>query len=555
MTNNRVRSPLSQSMLTRDGVRLDADVYYPDAPGEFPVLLMRQPYGRAIASTVTYAHPIWYASHGYIVVIQDVRGRGSSEGDFHLFAHEIDDGFDSVAWAAQLPQSTGRVGMYGFSYQGMTQLYAAAAHPPELKAICPAMIAYDLYEDWAYEGGAFCLQSNLGWAIQLAAETVRRQGNVDAYETLYAAARNLPLSNAVDGRSPLLSQLAPDSHYHEWLAHATPDDYWRSLSPSTHLADVDLPMLHIGGWFDTYMRGTLKLYQAMVQQCHSPQHLWVGPWAHLPWGSVVGQVDYGAAANSPIDRVQLRWFDRFLKDSHADDIHSENAAHGLDEPIQLFELGTNHWRSLPTYPQAPTRTYYLHSNGLANMDLNAGLLSDRLPPDDEPCPDVLVHDPWRPVPALGGHATMPSGSFDRTTLDCRSDILTYTSQRLREPLAIATQVQVMIWCDVDLPSFDLCVVLSDIHNTGQVYNLAQGYRRIQSATPNTRQAVAIALQPICAVIFPGHQLRLSISAACAPAYAVNPGTGSHPNNSQLIDAKVTTIKVFSTESCPSVIQL
>jgi len=158
-------------MQTRDGVRLDADVYRPDAVGEFPVLLMRQPYGRAIASTVVYAHPVWYAAHD-IVVIQDVRGRGTSEGTFQLFANEIEDGFDAVNWAAQLPGSDGQVGMYGFSYQGMTQLYAAVKNPPALKAIAPAMLAYDLYTDWAYEGGAFCLQANLGWAIQLAAETV-----------------------------------------------------------------------------------------------------------------------------------------------------------------------------------------------------------------------------------------------------------------------------------------------------------------------------------------------------------------------------------------------
>src|SRR5919202_1923624 len=149
------------SMLTRDGVRLDADIYRPDAAGEFPVLLMRQPYGRAIASTVVYAHPTWYAAQGYIVVIQDVRGRGTSGGEFKLFAHEIADGEDTVNWAASLSGSNGKVGMYGFSYQGMTQLYTAAAKPSALITICPAMVGCNLYADWAYEGGAFCLQSNL----------------------------------------------------------------------------------------------------------------------------------------------------------------------------------------------------------------------------------------------------------------------------------------------------------------------------------------------------------------------------------------------------------
>ncbi|NJP10372.1 MAG: CocE/NonD family hydrolase, partial [Leptolyngbyaceae cyanobacterium RU_5_1] len=187
----------TQSMLTRDRVRLDADVYCPTGEGPFPVLLMRQPYGRAIASTVVYAHPIWYAAHGYIVVVQDVRGRGTSEGDFKLFVDELEDGYDAVQWAANLPGSTGDVGMYGFSYQGMTQLYAAATHPLALKTICPAMIGYDLYADWAYENGAFCLQANLGWAIQMAAETARLKDDMEAHRMLSTAAKNLPLCDAV----------------------------------------------------------------------------------------------------------------------------------------------------------------------------------------------------------------------------------------------------------------------------------------------------------------------------------------------------------------------
>lgn len=164
------------TLVTQDGVTLDADIYRPQGEGPFPVLLMRQPYGRAIASTVVYAHPRWYAAHGYIVVVQDVRGRGTSGGTFDLFAQEAADGRATLEWVAALPGSTGDVGMYGFSYQGMTQLYAASAQPPALKVLCPAMVAPDLYSHWAYEGGAFCLQTNLAWALQLAAETARRQG-------------------------------------------------------------------------------------------------------------------------------------------------------------------------------------------------------------------------------------------------------------------------------------------------------------------------------------------------------------------------------------------
>ena len=420
-----VRPKQTLSMQTRDRLRLDADVYYPNAEGEFPVLLMRQPYGRAIASTVVYAHPSWYAAQGYIVVIQDVRGRGSSEGEFDLFAHEIEDGFDTVNWAANLPQSTGKVGMYGFSYQGMTQLYAAIAQPPALKTICPSMVGYDLYQDWAYEGGAFCYQLNLGWAMQLAAETVRRQGNLVAYHTLYGAARNLPLHDPVCLRSGILSQLAPDSFYHDWLNHPQPDEYWQRLSPNFHMQQVDLPMLHIGGWFDTYMRGTLRLFQEMAGRSAFRQSLIVGAWSHLPWGRKVGAIDYGAAANNPIDRLQIRWFDQFLKDQETGLLN--------EPPVQLFEMGTNQWRSLDRFPENPPESYRLGSTGLAAMDDREGVLAvgEAHYPT---CEDVLVHDPWRPVPALGGHGGFPAGAMERSAIDCRTDVLTYTTLPLEADL-------------------------------------------------------------------------------------------------------------------------
>ena len=296
------------SMLTRDGIKLDADIYRPDTDKKLPILLMRQPYGREIASTVVYAHPRWYAAHGYIVVIQDVRGRGTSGGQFDLFTYEVADGLDTINWVSQLPNSTGNVGMYGFSYQGMTQLYTAVHQPPCLKAIAPAMVAYDLYADWAYENGAFCLFANLAWAIQLAGETARLKGDEAAYLQFYAASRNLPLGGAIPANPAIMKKLAPDSFYHQWLHNPNPDaEYWQRRSPKYLLQDVDLPMLHVGGWFDPYLRGTLNLYRAMVAQSKQPQRLLVAPWGHLPWGGKIGAVGYGLGAQNPVGEIQLGW--------------------------------------------------------------------------------------------------------------------------------------------------------------------------------------------------------------------------------------------------------
>lgn len=514
-------------MLTRDGVRLDADVYVPDAPGPFPVLLMRQPYGRAIASTVVYAHPAWYAAHGYIVVIQDVRGRGSSEGEFRLFAHEREDGFDAIDWAARLPNSTGQVGMYGFSYQGMTQLYAAAARPPALKTICPSMVGYDLYHDWAYEGGAFCYQLNLGWAIQLSAETARRRGDAKAYQMLYQAARNLPLHDPVCARSSLLETLDPDSFYHDWLAHPEPDDYWERLSPQRSLAAVDLPMLHIGGWFDTYLRGTMRLYQEMARRSAFPQHLIVGAWTHLPWGRRVGALDCGEAALSMIDRLQVQWFDRFLKGVEVP--HSP--------PVQLFELGSNRWVSLEQFPASQSLPYFLSSTGLASVRGDDG----KLGADPRPASiDRLVHDPWRPVPVVGGHATQPAGCFDRAAVDDRFDVLTYTTAPLAQPLHLVGEPLVLLYCTADASTIDLCAVLSSVKPDGGAYPLSQGYQR---SNLDASGGLQIVLQPVCAQVAQGDRLRLSLSAACFPAYAVNSGTGHSARDSNLLTARVITIDV------------
>jgi putative CocE/NonD family hydrolase len=541
-------------------IHLDADVYTPEGNGPFPVLLMRQPYGRAIASTVVYAHPIWYASHGYIVVIQDVRGRGTSGGEFNLFRHEAKDGYASVLWAADLPKSNGQVGMYGFSYQGMTQLYAAATGPEPLKTIIPAMAGYDLYADKAYENGALLLQAGLGWALQLAAETARLKGDETAFQNLYTAAHNLPLNDTIPARPGILSELAPDSFFHDWLDHPQPDDYWQQLYPK--LSQVNLPMLHIGGWFDPYLKGNVRLYRQMRAQSDHPQHLWIGPWGHIPWGRRVGNRDFGPAAESPIDQLQLRWFDWFLK--------GKPMALAEAEPVQLFTMGANQWQGFSDWPSGPVRPLYLTSSGLAGIRQTDGKLIDS-PTAMPSTMDVLVHDPWRPVPSLGGHAGVPSGSFDRGNLDCRTDVLTFTTDPLVEPLPVAGTCVARFYCQADAPSFDISAILSEVLPDGRVMNLTQGHICVmpppeesseapQAASPDAGDTdkprlVEVALQPTCFTLTAGHALRLSIAAACFPAYVVNSGTGTPAGHSRLIEQRLITLHILHGPSYPSRVDL
>ena len=520
-------------MITRDGLRLDADIYRPDAEEALPVLLMRQPYGRAIASTVVYAHPIWYASQGYIVVIQDVRGRGTSEGSFQLFANEVEDGYDAVEWAAQLPGSNGAVGMYGFSYQGMTQLYAAAAKPSALKVLAPAMVGYDLYADWAYENGALLLGAGLGWALQVAAETSRRQGNGADYRRLYQAARQLPLNDPTPARPEILCELAPESFFHDWLDHPRQDDYWRSLKPD--LSGVDLPMLHVGGWFDPYLRGNVRLFQEQTACSTCLQHLWIGPWGHIPWSRRVGSVDFGPNANSPIDALQIRWFDQFLK--------GQDSGLAAQSPVNLFEMRANRWLAMDSWPEQSAHGFYLISTGLAGPRQDNGELRSK-PPEAEN-QDLFVHDPWRPAPSLGGHSGMPSGSFERSAIDGRSDVLTYTTPPLQATLNIAGAMTLRLTCSADAPSFDLSAVVSVAQPSGQIFNLTQGYCRVDfpEGCLETQTVVSIPLQPTCFRLFAGDALRLSLSAAAFPGYPVNPGTGSFPATATLQEQKVITVAI------------
>lgn len=522
-------SPELASLVTRDGIRLDADIYRPDDPGEYPVLLMRQPYGRKIASTVVYAHPQWYADQGYIVVIQDVRGRGTSQGSFVPFAHEIQDGSDTVAWAAQLPGSTGEVGMYGFSYQGMTQMYAAVERPVALKTLCPAMAAYDLYGDMAYEGGAFRWQTKLSWGIQLEAETARLHKQGEAQRALYAASRHLPLYDRIPTRPQVLETYAPRAAYFEWLDHPDPEaKYWISFSAKSYWeADptIDLPMLHIGGWWDSYLQGTVGFYQAIRKRSAYPQYLVVGPWAHLPWSRKVGDINYGSEAESPIDHLQIQWFDYFLKGKKTNLLQ--------EDPILLFEMGSNIWRWFQEWPTLDLKGLYLQQGN----SVSQGSLVETQPETESRI--SFVHDPWRPVPSLGGHNAIPAGSFERSSLDGRTDVLTYTSDPLGEDLHLAGDIRVQAWVTADHLSFDLCGVLSEVRSEG-IFPITQGYTR---QDPGSGLPIQLKLQPTCAYIRRGHALRLSLSAASFPAYAVNPGTGSKVGEATLLEAEVITLTV------------
>jgi putative CocE/NonD family hydrolase len=529
-----VAPPETVPMRTRDGVRLDADIYRPLADGPFPVLLMRQPYGRRIASTVVYAHPRWYASHGFVVVIQDVRGAGTSEGVFKLFENERADGADTLAWAASLDGGNGRVGMYGFSYQAATQLLALAgaldSGGPKPAALAPAMMGWDVYSDWAYEGGAFCLQGGMSWALQMGAERARLAGDEAAFVALRAAARNLPLNEERTAWPAVLERYGHYTHYADWIGNPAPGGYWDRISPKAALAGRtgDVPMLHVGGWYDPMLEGTLGAFRALAWS-RAPQRLVVGPWGHIPWGRRAGIRDFGPEASSPIDREQLRWFDRFLKDRD----------NGIDRepPVRLFDSGANRWCDFAAWHEPRAQAWYISSSGLAAARSEDGILT-REPPA-MPSVDVLVHDPWRPVPSLGGHDGQPPGPQDRSALDQRTDVACYTSAPLDAPLSLFGSVRAEIHVDADAPSHDLAAILSQVTSDGRAITLTQGYLHIADSKASGPRVVG--MRALCGTLSAGSALRLSLQAASFPAFVVNPGNHVAAAQARPFDSQVVSL--------------
>jgi len=515
-----VRPPQTFAMRTRDGVRLDADVYVPDADGSFPVLLMRQPYGRRIASTVCYAHPDWYAAHGFIVAIQDVRGRGTSEGVFRTLEADAEDGADAVAWAAALPKSSGAVGMYGFSYQGTNQFLAAGEAPPALRALAPAMIGWDLRSDWAYEGDAFALQGGMGWAIQIGAESARLAGEAAAFRDLRAAAQVLPLSGEITARPEVLERHRALTHYHAWLDSSADSPYWRTISPSSRqdkIVEHGTPTLLIGGWFDSHLPGTLAARRALAAEV--PLCIVIGPWAHFPWGRRVGVLDFSSAAIGEIDRLQVRWFDHWLKGAADPEI--------LKAAVRLFDMGALCWRDFAEWP-AQGGTFFLGGSGRAALDERDGTLLSAPHGDGT---EALVHDPWRPVPSVGA-------AQDRTHVDGRPDVLTFTTPPLTAPLLLAGDVRAELDIAADAPDFDVACTLSRVDASGRSIGFTDGYRRV--SVPG---AVAVPMRATCLTLQRGEALRLSIAGAAFPAFPVNPGTGADPTRARTIDANIITLRV------------
>lgn len=531
-----VKTETKVMVALRDGVKLATDIYRPDADGKFPVILQRTPYGRGNAVEATF-----YAKRGYVFVVQDVRGRFDSEGDFHPFVTEAKDGYDAVEWCASQPWSTGDVGMIGGSYLGFVQWAAAREGSTHLKCLIPIVSPPDPFFNVPYANGALFLAPDLWWAnvvkdrsglnIEAPAKTMH---NLDAFKTL-------PLK---DVDKAVLGKHIP--FFQEWLQHSSNDAYYAQVNFNDKMKSFGpLPALHVSGWFDGDGIGTKRNYAAMVASGHANQKLIYGPWGHaVNTTTKVGPFDFGPQSLRDLDTLYLRWFDRWLK----------GVENGVDkEPsVDAFLMGRNEWRTFDSWPpkEAQLQKWYLHSGGHANADKSDGTLS-KTPPSSE-LADHYLYDPAKPYIPGAVKQAIEKNEGDDATLgqpDLLPYLLNYTTPTLTQDLIVAGPISAHLVAATSAKDTDWFAMLQDVYPDGKVATLCQGiirarYRKSFTTPtllhPNEVADYDIELWALGNVFKKGHRLRFVVTSSCFPYYDRNLNTGGDiATGTTMVSAKQT----------------
>ncbi len=578
----------------RDGVKLMADVFTPDGPGPFPVLLSRTPYDKESPGTIKSG--IAGAEQGFIMVDIDVRGRNHSPGFWEPFKYEINDGYDSVEWAAALPKSDGKVGMWGGSYVGATQWLAAVSNPPHLAGIAPQVTAQDYYKDWAYQNGALQQWFAQSWASQTAGNALSLQTTFNFSAAGYAPPTRspktglwmptgqtsttaplnyikvLPLSDYTTLLIPPtagnagLKVLQP--WYLDWLAHPTYDAYWQQWSISKDYSRIRVPVLNIGGWYDLFLGGTLDNYEGVkahggTADARNDVQLLVIPAGHSGRGSMVGAFDLGSSADADTFQIVLDWYKHLFL--------GQNNSVSQWKPVRYFQLGTNVWKEDTAWPppQAATVAYYLHSTGKANTDSGNGSLSVQAGDANAgAASDRFVYDPADPAPTLGGSmccdgADVPNGMQDVRAGEKRPDVLVFSTPALQKDLDVTGPVSMTLYVSSTAPDTDFTAVLVDVAPDGSARNIATGIQRMRFRDgdyttakfmePGQVYKVKLDLWATSNVFLAGHRLRVEVSSSNFPRWDRNLNTKESPESGSHFVKATNTI--FHDATHPSSLDL
>ena len=544
------------AMKTRDGITLRADIYRPAGDGPFPVLLTRTPYNKDGSAAFGQKG----AARGFMVVAQDVRGRYTSEGEWYPFKHEIEDGYDTVEWAAALPHSNGKVGMFSGSYVGATQMLAAIAHPPHLAGICPVVTASNYHENWTYQGGAFEQWFNESWTSGLAQDTlnrfIRENTNARVGATVLPLNR-YPLFNvpAPQNSAALTQELAP--YFLDWLAHPTYDDYWKQWSIAENYANIQIPSLTIAAWYDIFQGGSIRNYiglkdHAGNEAARKGQHLLVAIGGHSGWGRTVGSVDFGQQAPFDENEVTLEWYEYLF-------LGKQNEfANG--KPVKIFVMGKNEWRFEDSWPpeRAKNTRYLLGSKGKANGAAGDGTLSASGSSSGgaNAGADAFEYDPANPVPTVGGPLCCDSehlapGPHEQKEVEARQDVLVYSTPPLDKDTEVTGPVTLDLFAKSSAVDTDFTGKLVDVAPDGSTHNLTEGILRARyresmtTASPITPGQVyeyKIDLWSTSNVFLKGHKIRLEVSSSNFPRFDRNLNTGKDSStDAEMVKAKNTIL--------------
>jgi len=555
----------------RDGTVLRANVYRPAGEGQWPVLLTRLPYGKDFPLGNSVLDAAQVARRGYVVIVQDTRGRFASEGAWTPMRNEALDSVDTIEWAARLPYSNGKVGMYGASYFGFTQWVGAVHSPPALKAMVPYITWCDPLNGVFFRAGALELGTSANWQLSMGLNVLMRRYANDPDPrhlggAIYQWARetdalgpegywSLPLKDF----GPLKrTDVAPD--FFEAIGHPMDREHAEPLTILGKHENVIVPTFNVGGWYDIFLKDTIENFRIMRQQGSTPQarqsKLLIGPWVHGGATNPIGEMNFGFAStpafiNLQTDfmSLQVRWFDHFLKDIDTGILN--------EAPIKIFVMGANIWRDEQEWPlaRAVETRYYLHSNGRANTLNGDGNLSTHAP--EAETADQYAYDPANPVITSGGALLMTPefrpGVFDQRPTENRQDVLVYTTPVLEQDVEVTGPIVVHLWAVSSSPDTDFVARLVDVHPDGYAQNLTDGlirarYRNFERGEepsliePGRAYEYLIDLWATSNVFKQGHRIRLDITSSNFPRWDRNPNTGhAFGSDSELVIAHQTIL--------------
>ena len=574
-----LREVKSNMVPMRDGTLLSTDLYIPEgANSKLPVILLRTVYGK---NTVFNDSPELKAAlqRGYVIAVQDIRGRYESEGEYLIATNRREDGYDTVEWLIDQDWSNRKVATAGCSYLGETQVVLAAAkHPNHLTAVpmSPASGYYEPGRAWtAFDGGVFELAQTAGWFAGSGTKVFYQPPAwVDRQEWFRSPAAKLfkqqpeidfsaylPLLKTLPTYDILQRANLPPTDYELFATNLPDAEYFRKMDFVQPSDTVDMPMLFMDSWYDYGTAETLAMFnqfqkKGLSKRTRNNQFIIIGPSTHCgyPYATeqtMVGERDLGDA-RLDFFGIQLDWYDYWLKGI-------DNGVTNMPK-IQYYLMGKNEWRSADQWPLAKTsyKKLYLDSGGEANSRLGDGVLSFEPPQKD--IVDQFTYDPATPVPSLGGHTCCTgtdteAGGYDQSAIEMRDDVLVYTSAVLEQGIEVTGPLKVVLQVSSSAIDTDFTAKLVDVYPDGRAFNIQEGALRMRHReglskkvlmTPGEVYEIELDLHASSNYYAAGHRIRLEVSSSNFPRWQRNLNTGG--NNYDETEWQTASNRVYHTKT-------